>query len=355
MPAGKAFSKLENVPLSKIDANPCRLLKKYPFIPSKLEALQRSMEQDNIGCWEGIIARATKDDRYEIAFGHHRIQAAKNVGLKSIPLIIRPLDDREMIQFMGRENLDDYAASFAVLLETWEAAVAYVIEHSKESLEHQVFDTARLLGWMRTRGSGRQAGQDTLTNVAAACNAAHKLIVAGHLERSSLAGLSVNEAREIVERALAQMTRLDRLAADKKHPHAEVEKAKRHIANAVKDTAKEVREGRVAARDIRTRVDVNAYVRTRQSKKVSPLFDSFGRALAESLSKMVKDDSAAQRLNAIEGALGKIELEADHQIVARILFELERLGERVNKRHDRLSKKPAKATVVALKLLKNEG
>jgi ParB family chromosome partitioning protein len=350
MPAAKAVSKIETVPLSKIDANPCRLLKKYPFIASKLEALERSMEQDDIGCWEGIIARAA-EDRYEIAFGHHRIQAAKNIGLKSIPLIIRPLNDREMIQFMGRENLDDYAASFAVLLETWEAAEKFC-SSANRGIKSQPIEIARLLGWVKPH---TKDGIAQLTHTARACYAASKMIASGHLEREALQGLSVDAAEQIVERAANRLEHLDKLAAEQKRPHAEVERAKRHVANAVKDTAKEVREGRVASRDIRSRVDVNAYVRTQKAKKVSPLFDSFGRALADSLSKMVKEDSAAQRLDAIEDALGKIELEADHQIVARILFELERLGERVEKRHSRLSKKPAKATVVALKLLKNEG
>jgi ParB family chromosome partitioning protein len=352
MPATKAVSKIEMVSLSKIDANPCRLLKKYPFIDNKLEALERSMKEPEIGCWEGIIARAATDDgRYEIAFGHHRVQAAKNIGLKEIPLIVRQLDDREMLQFMGRENLDDYAASFMVLLETWEAAEKYVEKDLEPVHRHsvQVIEIARLLGWVISRG-GSRSGEQTMTNTAKACNAAHKLIVGGHLARETLDGLTMNEAREIVERAHFRVEELSRMASEKKRPHAEVAKAKSHVAKAVKETAREVKAGKVANRDIRSRVDLNAYIHAKKSKKVSPLFDSFGKAVAESISKMINDDAASVKLKAIAEALGKIELDQDHQTVARILFELERLGERSEKWHGRLSKKPA--TVTALKLLK---
>jgi ParB-like chromosome segregation protein Spo0J len=90
--------------------------------PAKLEALQHSIE--GVGLWEGIIGRRV-GNRVQLDFGHHRIEAARRAGLTAIPIIIRDLNDEDMLRFLGRENLEDYNADFLVMLETWEAASEY--------------------------------------------------------------------------------------------------------------------------------------------------------------------------------------------------------------------------------------
>src|SRR5262245_20025673 len=113
------MTQLVQVDIDLIDANPFRNLKKYPFIERKLETLTRSMKA--VGMWERIIARKA-GDRYQMAFGHHTLEAGKRSGFKTVPLLVRDLDDEQMIQFMGRENLEDYNAEFMIMLEAWEAA-----------------------------------------------------------------------------------------------------------------------------------------------------------------------------------------------------------------------------------------
>lgn len=341
------MSQIVNVPVGNIDHNPSRLLKRYPYIESKIEALKRSMQQDGIGCWEGIIARRS-GARYEIAFGHHRVKAAKEIGLKEIPLIVRQLDDKQMLQFMGRENLDDYAASFTIMLETWEAAEKFCASGRPEAKVEPV-DIARLLGWVR--GSSQYPTSVKMTDIASACYAAHKLIAGGHMDRETLSGLQVNAARQIVERAWSRMEQLERLASKDKRPRAEVEHAKKQVAKGAKETAREVKAGRVASRDIRGRVDVNAYRHAKDAKRVSPLFDAFGKALAESVSNMLADDSTSTKLQSVVAALGKIELDTDKKIVERLVFELAGLEKRAGKWHERMSKKPG--TVTNLKVAKS--
>lgn len=339
-------SKIIIVPLDLIDSNPSRLHKKYPYIESKLDALRRSMKQDDVGCWEGIIARKV-DGRYQLAFGHHRVRAAKDVGLKEIPLIVRDLTDKQMLQFLGRENLDDYAASFTVLLETWEAAERFCLA-SAEGREVQAIDLARLLGWIVPRAGSRSAEYKT-TSIADACNAAHRLIAGGHMERQTVEGLSVKAAREIVERAWSRMEQLERVGRQQKHSHTQIERAKKHVGKAVVETARKVKAGTVAQRDIRGQVDLEAYRHAKDAKQVSPLFDAFGKALAESISKMLRDDTAATKLQAVVDSLGKIEQESDWAIVKRVLFELGDIQERAAGWHKKISRKPA--TVTNLKLL----
>jgi hypothetical protein len=341
------MSKIVNVPLSLIDSNPSRLHAAYPFVEEKLDALRRSMQQDDVGCWAGIHARKV-DGRYQIAFGHHRIRAASQIGLKEVPLIVSDLTDKQMVQWMGRENLDEYQTSFLVLLETWEAAVAFV-SGAAAPKRAQPLDIARVLGWTRDAdGPGLR-----MTDIANACTNTHKLIEAGHLKRDTLSGLSTRSAREIVERAQARISQLDKMAASAKRHAKEVEQAKRHIAKAVVQTAKDVKAGHVAQRDIRSHLDVQAYRHAKDADRATPLFAAFGKALSDSIAKMLNGDAASEKLQAVVESLGKIELDTDREIVKRLQFDMGALGERVDTWSKRLAAKPsAPATVSNLKLLK---
>jgi hypothetical protein len=85
-----------------------------------------------ISLWEGVIARQV-GDRYQTAFGHHSIEAAKREGLTEAAIILRDLDDEQMLQFMRRENMSDYNADFLTMLQTWDAAV----QHRESKLIYQ--------------------------------------------------------------------------------------------------------------------------------------------------------------------------------------------------------------------------
>ena len=57
-----------------------------------------------------------------------------------------------MLQFMGRENMDDYNADFLTMLETWDAAVNFW--PSRDGQAYQPIDIANLLGWAQARSGG---------------------------------------------------------------------------------------------------------------------------------------------------------------------------------------------------------
>src|SRR5215471_779531 len=103
--AEKLMPEIVSAAIDRIANDPYRRLHAYPFIKSKLEALQHSIA--DVGLWPSIMARPLKEKLwdYELAFGHHRLEAARREGLKEIQLIAEDLNDREMLQYMGRENL----------------------------------------------------------------------------------------------------------------------------------------------------------------------------------------------------------------------------------------------------------
>jgi hypothetical protein len=238
----RAMATLEIVPIDRIDPNPHRDLKTYPWIERKLEHLKHSIK--DVGMWEGIIARPGKRGRFEIAFGHHRLEAAKSLGMKEVPLIVRDLSDADMLRFMGRENGEDYTSDFLVMLNTWEGAVKFCA--STHAQKYQAIDIAAFLGWTKLRADNREDRQKNIygamSSVARACHAAHVLIDGGYLARKDLDGLSVSTALEIVERAQSRVQFLEEQVTKQKVPHREFQTVKQRFGASVRHTAQEARQ-----------------------------------------------------------------------------------------------------------------
>lgn len=319
------------VDLELIDANPFRLIEQYPYVERKIEALLRSYL--DVGCWPGIIARYA-GNRYQIAFGHHRVEAARRMALNPIPIILRNLSDEQMLQFMGRENMEDYNADFLCMLETWEAAIRF--HSSTVERKTQPLDIARLLGWITTSSNS----SITFNNTARACAAAHSLIHGGYLTRDDLVDLSVKAAREIVERAQSRVEQLEVMAKKTKRPRKEIEEAKAHVGKAAATTASQYRRGEhgLGHKDLRGRVDVNAYRFAKDAKRQSPLFAAFGVALCGQIARIAYSDSIANKFQIIREAIGEIEFEEDLEIVRRVAFECKEASGRLVKWHKAFDK-----------------
>jgi ParB-like chromosome segregation protein Spo0J len=332
------MSRLVTAPIGAIDANPFRRLGDYPFVERKLEALQRSIAE--VGFWEGVIGRQP-GNRIEIAFGHHRVEAARRSGLTDIPVFVRDLTDEQMLQFMGRENMEDYNADFLAMLETWEAAARWLTpkDHAKNT---EAVDIARLLGW--TRHDEKSKGNVRINDTAQACAAAAALLKGGYISRDDLKDLTVFQAREICGRAQSTIQQLDAMAKTTRRPAAEVEGAKRHVGKAVKETARESRGGNIAQKDLRARVDLNTYRFSRKTEKPSPLFAVFGKQLADSIGRMLNGDAADEKLNEIQKALPQVTLDDDRMVLKRIDYELGELGERTGIWRKRLTPTEKKVT-----------
>jgi ParB family chromosome partitioning protein len=91
----------------------------------ELAELSQSIREK--GIIQPIVVRRIGDDSYEIVAGGRRFQAAKSLGLKEIPTIIRDLDDKDALIFAVIENLQrkdlnavEEAEAFKRLIEEFE-------------------------------------------------------------------------------------------------------------------------------------------------------------------------------------------------------------------------------------------
>lgn len=98
-------SKTHWLSLDLIDKNPYRDLINNPVTKARSDVLIESI--NSTGYWEGQLVRPspTAPGRYEIPFGHSRIEAARFCNVKEAEFIVRDLDDNTMLRMMVDENM----------------------------------------------------------------------------------------------------------------------------------------------------------------------------------------------------------------------------------------------------------
>ena len=72
---------------------------KIPFNNEKIKQLETNIE--STGFWDNIVARKN-NGKYEIAYGHHRLEALKNLGIKEVDIPIKDLDDDTIKKIMSK-------------------------------------------------------------------------------------------------------------------------------------------------------------------------------------------------------------------------------------------------------------
>lgn len=99
-------------------SNPYRNIKSYKISEEKIERLIASY--DNSGFWDGSIQarpHPTKEGKYQIAFGHHRVEAAKRQGIATLGLVVAKRSNAEMLQMMHDENAEEFKHDALVAIE----------------------------------------------------------------------------------------------------------------------------------------------------------------------------------------------------------------------------------------------
>jgi len=116
------------IALKDIKPNPYRNLERYPLDQPHVDELVASIKATEAGFWDNVLVRKV-GDKYELAYGHHRLEAAKQAGLKEADFIVKKLSDEEMLKIMYLENKQDRVRKpFISLMESVEAAVKAIAE-----------------------------------------------------------------------------------------------------------------------------------------------------------------------------------------------------------------------------------
>lgn len=125
MPKQKPNEQVQQIPLSEI-----RPFKNHPFKVADDDLMQQTIDSImQVGVLNPAIIRPAPEGGYEMVSGHRRLHAADLAGLKTIPAIVRNLDDDEAVILMVDSNLQRETIS------PMERAQAYKMK--LEALKHQ--------------------------------------------------------------------------------------------------------------------------------------------------------------------------------------------------------------------------
>jgi ParB family chromosome partitioning protein len=109
------------IPVRDIDPNPYQ--PRTAFDDESLQELASSIKATGV-LQPVIVRRMAGADRYQLVTGERRLRAAKLAGINSIPAIVRPVDEREMMELSLIENIQredlnpiEEAKAFSALVE----------------------------------------------------------------------------------------------------------------------------------------------------------------------------------------------------------------------------------------------
>ena len=294
--------------------NPFRRIERYPIRPEKVEALRESLRQT--GFWDNVVARR-KNGRAEIAYGHHRLRALQEEygPDREVNVILRDLEDAQMLQIMAAENMEEWGTSAWVEMETVQAVLQAfdegrieLAEPSVKTRDSGMYRTASghayspktvadFLAWYeRDRKTGQVTGPSYKVFTAIS---ALDLIAKGVLSEGDFAGLGSTQAMALVDqtrRALrdAEVARLRSGSEEERQRADEREFQGREQASRIgKHLGEEMRAGRVGYKGAATAAEE---LLTPRDTVPHPM-DHYALRVAQTLNKLLAGDKLGQEVD----------------------------------------------------------
>ncbi|QBI56737.1 ParB/RepB/Spo0J family partition protein [Streptomonospora litoralis] len=237
---------LEEIEVGAVTPNPRQ--PRQHFDEEALEELRASIAE--VGLLQPIVVRKLEGGRYELIMGERRWRASKEVGLETIPAIVRETTDDELLRDALLENLHrqqlnplEEAAAYQQLLDDFGATHDELAKRIGRSRPH-ITNTLRLLNLSPSVQRRVAAG------VLSAGHARALLSVEESETQDRLArriveeGLSVRALEEIITLGETDEKRSSpRRAPARSAPNPEMEEWSRRLSDAF-DTRVKINQGR---------------------------------------------------------------------------------------------------------------
>lgn len=152
------------IKVTDLEPNPFRKMDKYPINREKVDALKISIKEK--GFWASLPVRK-HNSKYELACGHHRWFALKELKIEDIEITLEDYSDGRMIQIMAEENLD-WSTNPAVTTQTIQTAKEYLDAQLAKCKTWEDFRSDKTIGglfksendWSTPKGKG--VGRETI-------------------------------------------------------------------------------------------------------------------------------------------------------------------------------------------------
>lgn len=225
------------ISLRELKPNPFRDEGTYPILRRKVDALKASIR--STGFWDNVLVRKAENGaHYELAYGHHRLLALRELAREKLlepdfqlDVSLRKLDDAAMLRIMANENAEEYKATPEIIDDTVRVAREFLQRQTKTPAgEISASDIAQFLSGSWTEAKVRVSLQRL------------GLFDRGTIRREQLKGLAPAASRSVqrevghVARTMLQAETADLDAddeaaeQDRKRIRAQVQKAASHVA-----------------------------------------------------------------------------------------------------------------------------
>ena len=203
-PAAQGGEGVRTLPISLMTPNPGQPRRR--FAEDELEGLAQSIREN--GLIQPILVRPLPgdDEHYQIVAGERRWRAAQQAGLHEAPVLVRELDDREVLEIALVENLQradlnpiEEAAAYQVLKDNFKRRQEDISRAVGRSRSH-VANTLRLLDLPKSVRAYLETGELSAGHARAIGGAPD---IAALAERIVAEGLSVREAEKLARAAQA--------------------------------------------------------------------------------------------------------------------------------------------------------
>ena len=148
--------------LKDVQNNPFRDLKGNPLIEAKIEELVNSIEVS--GYWDNCVV-TKREGKYCLAYGHHRLEAAKRTGLTEADFIVKDLNDDMLIKIMDLENRETYASSPASVIESVKAVVTALAEGTIPPFEMDPKTNTQHIRYAPSYVAGKEPSSSARTSI----------------------------------------------------------------------------------------------------------------------------------------------------------------------------------------------
>lgn len=288
--------------LSALKANPYRDFAVDPMDTEAVEQLRLSIEED--GFWGGVVARSTPAG-YEIAAGHHRVEAARAAGLNSAEIFVGDFDDAGMIRIYAKENATQRNNGSSAAAGTVAAAIRYLARESFTKLELANSRVQVGHGGTREKAVGEPAISDLLEGVPGVSESS----VRQQLKNLKDSGDYARIIREVEQQVGAAIeAEQARIAAELEAAAEARRQAEAEAHAAAERAAKEQKAAEKRVADAKSRADAAAQVAAEAEAKAAAARAVEAEQRAVSEAKIAEERKAA--LDAERASFDKLRTKA---------------------------------------------
>ncbi len=192
---------IEEIKLSELRPNPYQPRKS--FQEDAIEELKNSILQH--GILQPLIVRKSSIKGYEIVAGERRFRAAKQANLKTVPVVVREFDDRQMMELALLENLQredlnpvEEGAAYQALLRKLDITQEELAKRMGKSRPH-IANHIRLLSLPNDIQDYISNGKLSMGHGRALLGLKNKSLIKPIADKAIKSNLNVRQLEEIIQ------------------------------------------------------------------------------------------------------------------------------------------------------------